>query len=292
MKLSGREVGSGEPCYTVAEIGANHGGSLDLALTMIRAAHAAGADAVKTQKRDVDVCIPPEQADIVRDSPFGLLTYREYRRRLEFGASEYDEIDAECRRLGISWLASAWDEPSVEFLSRYDTPAIKIASASLTDHALLRAARRAGKPVILSTGMSTSEEIDAAVDVLGPRDLVLLHCISAYPAQVEELNLSCITTLQRQYPDIPVGFSGHELGIAMSLAAVVLGAVVIERHFTTDRTLPGTDQSASLEPKGFAAMVRDIRKWEKARGDGIKKVYDSELPIRAKLRRVVTEEGA
>lgn len=280
-----RRVGSSDPCLIVAELGANHNGDVSTALRMVQVAQNAGADVVKFQKRTVELCVPPEQRTQERDTPWGRMNYLDYRRKLEFGTSEYDLIERTAKDSGIAWTASVWDEPSLEFLLRYDPPWIKIPSACLTDIALLEACRRSGKPVVASTGMSTEAQIKRAVEALGPDRLVLLHCTSTYPAPTEELNLSVIERLRERFK-VPIGYSGHHPGIWDGLCAAVLGACVVEKHFTLDRTAFGTDQAASLEPAGFARMVRYVRNWEEARGDGVKKVYVSELPILAKLRRV------
>ena len=285
VDIGPRQVGAGEPCFVVAELGANFNGDVHLCLRMIDAAHAAGADAVKLQKRDPSMlCIPAQQRNQPKDSPWGILSYADYRRRLELDASGYDIIATHCRYRGIPWFASAWDEPSVDFLMKYDPSCLKVPSACLTDLSLLHAMRRTGRPIIASTGMSDEAQIASAVAILGPDRLVLLHCVSTYPAPVETLNLLCIPWLRERF-QIPVGYSGHETGISTSLCAVVLGASVLERHFTTDRTLFGTDQAASLEPRGFATLVRDVRKWERARGTGIKTVSDAERAVLHKLRR-------
>lgn len=285
VELGGRRVGPGEPCLIVAEIGQNHNGDLVTALEMILKARESGADVVKFQKRTLEVCIPPDQRDQIRATPWGSLSYWEYRNRLEFQEDQYDSIRQFCLEQSIPWTASVWDEPSLAFLLRYDPPWIKIPSACLTDIQLLEACRRSGKPVVASTGMSTPAQITRAVLSLGPDRLVLLHCTSTYPCQIEELNLLTIGTLRERFR-VPVGYSGHHSGIWDGLCAAVLGACVIEKHFTLDRSGFGTDQAASLEPAGFARMARYIRNWEAARGDGVKKVYASELPILAKLRRV------
>lgn len=269
----------------VAEIGANHNGDLGTAFGMVQSARAAGADVVKFQKRTVDLCVPESQRAAERETPWGRMTYLDYRRRLEFGPSEYDEINRLCRQRGVDWTASVWDEPSLAFLLRYDPPWIKIPSACLTDIPLLEACRRSGKPVVASTGMSTPAQIKRAVEALGPTRLVLLHCTSTYPCPTEELNLRAITTLRERFL-VPVGYSGHHPGIWDGLCAAVVGACVVEKHVTLDRTAFGTDQAASLEPAGFARMARYIRNWEVARGDGVKTVYESELSVLAKLRRV------
>ena len=285
VKIGDKWVGDGERCYVIAEIGINHNGDIEKARRLIREAAAAGCDAVKFQKRTPEVCVPEAQRDLPRETPWGLITYMEYRRRVEFGRQEYRAIDDCCREHGVAWLASCWDEASVDFIEEFDPPCYKIASACLTDDGLLRHHRRYDRPIILSTGMSTLEEIDHAVGVLGRDDLILLHCTSTYPARAEELNLRVIQTLNKAY-GIPVGYSGHEVGLATTVAAATLGAVMVERHITLDRAMWGSDQAASVEPQGFARLVRDIRMIEQAAGDGVKKVYDTEIPIRRKLRRV------
>jgi N-acetylneuraminate synthase len=277
-------VGAGQPCFVVAEIGINHNGDLDVARRMIDAAVSAGADAVKFQKRTIDVVYSAEELERPRENPFGE-TNGDLKRGLEFGEEEYAAIDAHCRDRGIVWFASAWDEGSVDFIEAFDPPCWKIASASLTDDELLRHHRATGRPIIASTGMSTIEQIDHAVEVLGRDDLVLLHTTSTYPSEIEELNLAVIGTLRDRY-GVPVGYSGHEVGLAPSVAAAAMGAVMVERHLTLDRASWGSDQAASVEPQGFTRMVRDIRTVETATGDGVKTVYESERPIIEKLRRV------
>ena len=239
---------------------------------------------MKFQKRSPELSTPPAQRDVPRETPWGLMPYIEYRQRIEFGESEYRAIDAHCREVGIEWFASCWDEPSVDLIAAFDRPVFKIASPCLTDDALLRYHRQLGKPLILSTGMSTVEEIDHAVAVLGSEDLVLLQCTSTYPARIEELNLLAIRTLAERY-GVPVGYSGHEVGLAPSVASVAVGACVVERHITLDRAMWGSDQAASVEPQGIARLVRDIRVVEAALSDGVKRVYDSELEKREQLRR-------
>lgn len=275
----------------IGEIGINHNGELSNAIALIDAAKAAGMDAVKFQKRTPEICTPRDQWDIERDTPWGRMTYIEYRHRVEFGEQEYRTIDEYCREVGIDWFASPWDVPSVEFLNQFNPPAHKIASASLTDDELLRAARASGRTVILSTGMSTADQIRHAVEVLGSRNAVLLHANSTYPAPPEQLNLRVINTLMGEYPNVPVGYSGHEVGLQSTLAAVALGACVVERHITLDRAMWGSDQSASVEPEGMRRLVRDIRVLEAALGDGIKQVYPGELAAMKKLRRVVGDQA-
>jgi N-acetylneuraminate synthase len=285
VALGQRRVGPGEPVYVIGEIGLNHNGDLDLAKKLIDAARLAGCDAVKFQKRTPELCVPEDQRDLPRETPWGLMSYLDYRRRIELGRDEYDELDAYCRTQQITWFASAWDEPSVEFLEAYEPVAYKVPSALLTDHDLLRRVRATGRPMVLSTGMSTLEQIRDAVAVAGADDLVLMHCTSTYPCAPEELNLRMIGTLRREFR-CPVGYSGHEVGLQTTYAAVALGAAAIERHITLDRAMWGSDQAASVEPWGLMRLVRDVRVIEKAMGDGVKRVYPSEAPSLAKLRRV------
>jgi N-acetylneuraminate synthase len=284
VRIGKKRVGDGEPCYVIAEIGINHNGDIDLAKRLISIAVAAGCDAVKFQKRTVDVVYTPEELAKPRESPFGT-TNGDLKRGLEFGQEEYEDIDAYCKAVHIDWFASCWDEASVDFIQQFNVPCYKIASASLTDDSLLRHTRRTGKPIILSTGMSTLEEIDHALAVLGPEDLILLHACSTYPALYEELNLRAIPSLRKRY-ELPVGYSGHETGIPSTVAAVVLGACCVERHITVDRAMWGSDHAASLEPNGITRIVRDIRLIEQCLGDGVKRVYEREYPMIKKLRRV------
>jgi N-acetylneuraminate synthase len=284
VKIGKNSVGDGQPCYVIAEIGINHNGDIALAKKLINVAAASGCDAVKFQKRTVNVVYTAAELAKPRESPFGE-TNGDLKRALEFGEGDYEEIDRYCRELGITWFASCWDEASVDIIDQFKVPCYKIASASLTDDNLLRHTRAKGKPIILSTGMSSVEQIDHAVEVLGKHDLILMHTTSTYPSAVTELNLKAIVTLKGRY-GLPVGYSGHEVGVASSVAASVLGACAIERHITLDRAMWGSDQAASLEPQGITRLVRDIHACESAMGDGVKRVYDSELPIRAKLRRV------
>ncbi|MGD8860497.1 MAG: N-acetylneuraminate synthase family protein [Myxococcales bacterium] len=284
VRIGDREVGPGQPAYIIGEIGLNHNGDLTICKQLIDVAVDAGCDAVKFQKRTPEICVPDEQKNVMRETPWGVMTYLEYRHRVEFGEDEYREIDRYCKERGIHWFASCWDEPSVDFIDRFDPVAYKFASASLTDDALLKHTASKGKPLILSTGMSTAEEIDHAVSLLDRERLIITHATSTYPCRPEELNLRMIQTLRDKY-DVPVGYSGHETGLQTTLAAVTLGACVVERHITLDRAMWGSDQAASVEPPGLQRLVRDIRTIETALGDGVKKVYESELPIKAKLRR-------
>jgi N-acetylneuraminate synthase len=272
----------------IAEIGINHNGSLDLAKLLIDGAVRAGADVVKFQKRTPELCTPAGQWDVERDTPWGRLKYIDYRRKVEFSAEQYAEIDAHCSAKGIAWTASCWDDPSVDIIAAFDPPFLKAASACLTDHGLLRKMRDTGKPLIISTGMSTLDEIDDAVQALGTDDLLIAHSTSTYPCPPAELNLRMIRTLMDRYPGVPIGYSGHETGLATTIAAVALGAQFVERHITLDRALWGSDQAASVELGGLERLVRDIRDAEASLGDGVKRVYESEQGARARLRRVVS----
>lgn len=285
VQIGNRLVGPGQPCFIVAEIGINHNGDVEIAKRLIDAAKLAGCDAVKFQKRSPEMAVPPEMRTVMRETPWGLMTYLEYRHRAELNEDQYAAIDRHCRERDLAWFASAWDEPSIDFLEQFSPPCYKIPSAALTDRALLRRARKTGRPVVLSTGMSRLEQIHDAVEALGRGNLILLHCTSTYPCKPEELNLRMIQTLVREF-GCPVGYSGHEVGLQTTCAAVVLGACFIERHITLDRAMWGSDHAASVEPGGFIRLVRDIRVIESAMGDGVKQVYPSEAPIMKKLRRV------
>ncbi len=284
VTIGSKKLGDGQPCYIIAEIGINHNGDLDLVKRLISVAVAAGCDAVKFQKRTIDVVYTKEELAKPRESPFGQ-TNGDLKRGLEFGPEEFQEIDVYCKAVRILWFASCWDEQSVDIINRFDVPCFKIASASLTDDNLLLHTRATGRPLILSTGMSTIEEIDHAVEVLGRENLVLMHTTSTYPAAYPELNLRAIPTLRDRYC-VPVGYSGHETGIPTSVAAVVLGGCCVERHITMDRAMWGSDQAASLEPNGITRLVRDVRLVEQSMGDGVKRVFEREYPIIQKLRRV------
>ncbi len=285
VRIGNKLVGDGHPAYIVAEVGINHNGDLQMAKELIQAAKHAGVDAVKFQKRTPELCVPPEQRNQMRETPWGYITYLDYRYRVEFTEKEYDEIDRYSKEIGMDWFASVWDEPSVDFLERYNPIAYKVPSASLTDKGLLTHLRKTGRPLILSTGMSTTEQIKSAVKLIGEENLVITHATSAYPCDPNELNLRMIQTLRKTF-SCPIGYSGHEVGLVTSAVAVGLGACMVERHITLDRALWGSDQSASVEPGGFERLVKYIRVTEMAIGDGVKKVYESELPSLRKLRRV------
>lgn len=271
--------------YIIAEIGINHNGSLDAAKRLIDVAAVAGCDAVKFQKRNPDVCVPEHQKSVIRETPWGKMTYLEYKYKVEFEKPEYDEIDRYCKEKGIAWSASPWDLDSLEFLDQYNLPFLKMPSAMMTNEELMRAAAKTGKRVIFSSGMSTLEETDEAVKWMREEnaDFALLHCNSAYPAPIEDLNLSCIQTLKDRY-DCEVGYSGHEFRIGTTVASIYLGATILERHITLDRSMWGSDHLCSVEPQGLIKMVTGVRELESALGDGVKRVTEGELPSRKKLR--------
>ncbi len=288
VKVGNRWIGSGAPVYIIAEIGINHNSSLNTARQMIDGAIFAGCDAVKFQKRTPELCVPVEQWYVERDTPWGRMTYIDYRRKMEFTTDAFAEIDRYCRQRGIDWFASCWDEEAVEFIEQFNPPLYKAASASLTDHPLLNKMKSTGKPLMISTGMSHMAEIEAAVEATGADNLLIAHATSAYPCRVEELNLKMIQTLKEKYPGVPVGYSGHEVGLAPTWAAVSLGATFVERHITLDRAMWGSDQAASVEIIGLHNLVRNIRDIEKSMGSGIKRVYPSEMKALKKLRRIKT----
>lgn len=286
IKVGKKFIGEDEPVYIIAEIGINHNGSIELAKKLIDGALFAGCDAVKFQKRTPELCVPKDQWYIERDTPWGRITYIEYRRKIEFGFEEFFEIDSYCKEKGIDWFASPWDENAVDFLEKFKPVIFKLSSASLTDHTLLQKVKATGRPKIVSTGMATMEEVEDAVQILGTNNLMLAQSTSTYPCNVEELNLRVIQTYKEKFPGVPIGYSGHETGLAPTLAAVALGASFVERHITLDRAMWGNDQAASVEINGMLKLVQDIRDIEKALGDGIKKVYESEYKNIEKLRRV------
>jgi N-acetylneuraminate synthase len=289
IKFGNRPLGDGHPAYIIAEVGINHNGDLDIASKIIDAAAHAGANAVKFQKRTPEVSTPIEQQKQMRETPWGYITYLDYRYKVEFNEEQYREIDRYCKEKKIDWMVSVWDEPSVDFMEKFDTPAYKVPSASLTDHDLMKHVRKTGKPIVISTGMSTMDQIHKGVNAVGEDNLVIMHCTSTYPCEPEELNLKMIETLRKEFPNNPIGYSGHEVGLVPSAVAIALGATIIERHITLDRAMWGSDQAASVEPGGFERLVKYIRVTEAALGDGVKKVYESEKGSIKKLRRVVNE---
>ncbi len=284
VQIGDRMIGEGHPTYVVAEVGINHNGDIEIAKELIRSAKSAGVDAVKFQKRTPILCVPEDQRSVMRETPWGYISYLEYRERVEFGATEYAEIDRYCKEVGIQWFASVWDEPSVDFLEAFEPACYKVPSAALTDHDLLRKLRSTGRPLVLSTGMSTYDEICKSVELIGTDDLVVCHATSAYPCAPEELNLRMIPRLMDMFP-CPIGYSGHEVGLVPSVVAAALGACLVERHITLDRAMWGSDQAASVEPNGFTRLVNYIRVTELAMGDGVKHVYESEMSSLKRLRR-------
>jgi len=284
IKIGNRLIGDGHPAYIIGEIGINHNGSLEIAKKLIYRAKDAGMDAVKFQKRTPEICVPEHQRSLLRETPWGLITYLEYRYKMEFGQKEYKEIDRYCKELGIDWFASSWDMPSLAFMEQFNPVTHKLPSALLTDHELLRAFKATANPLIISTGMSTLDEIQTAMDILGEDNLILCHTTSSYPCPPEELNLRMIGTLKSMYR-CPIGYSGHEVGLVPSAVAVALGACLVERHITLDRAMWGSDHAASVEPQGMEQLVKYIRVTEAGLGDGVKKVYDSEQSSIKKMRR-------
>jgi len=287
VKIGKHTVGNNEKCFIIAEIGINHNGSVKLAKELIALAKNLGCDAVKFQKRTIDVVYSKKELATPRHSVFGE-TNGDLKRGLEFGEHDYAEIDKFAKSIGIVWFASCWDEEAVDFIDKFNPPCYKISSASLTDDKLLKYTKSKGKPILLSTGMSTMAQITHALSILGEENTILYHCTSTYPTEHNEINLRTIEDLRRRF-SCPIGYSGHEKGILPSVLAVAFGAVSVERHITLDRTLWGSDHAASLEPEGLRRMVRDIRLIPVINGDGEKKVYESEIPIIKKLRRIENE---
>lgn len=285
IKMGNRMIGDGHPTYVVAEVGINHNGDINIAKELILASKNAGVDAVKFQKRTPELCVPPEQRNVMRETPWGYISYLDYRYKVEFEEKEYRVIDDYCREVGIDWFASPWDEPAVDFLERFNPVCHKIPSAALTDHSLLEKLKKTGRPLILSTGMSTIEQIRTSVKLVGTDNLILTHATSAYPCDPWEINLRMIETMKNEFP-CPIGYSGHEVGLIPSVVAVGLGACLVERHITLDRAMWGSDQAASVEPGGFSRLVKYIRVTEQSLGDGVKHVYESEQQMMRKLRRV------
>ena len=283
IRVGNKLVGDGESCFVIAEIGINHNGSLEVTKKLIDIAVFCGCDAVKFQKRTIDVVYSKEELATIRPNPFGE-TNGDLKRGLEFGYYEYFEIDQYCKQKGIMWFASCWDNESIDFIDQFEPPCYKICSACLTDDDLLRYTMSKGKPILVSTGMSTQEEIDHALGILGD-NVVLFHCTSTYPTDNDEANLTVIKNYRERY-NFPIGYSGHERGITPTIVAVAFGATAVERHITLDRTMWGSDQAASLETEGLHRLLRDIRQLPGMLGSGNKIVYESEKPIIKKLRRV------
>lgn len=283
--VNGKEIGDNDPVFIVAEIGLNHNGDIEIAKKLIDVALIAGCDAVKFQKRTPELCVPEEYKDVTRETPWGIMTYLEYRKRVEFGEKEYNEIDTYCKKKGIMWFASAWDLPSIEFLQCYKLPLYKVPSALMTHREYLLKLKKLGSAVMLSSGMSDLELVKKAVSFIGEENIILMHTTSTYPTKPDEVNLKVLGTY-REIFKCPVGYSGHEVGLQITLAAVALGANAIERHITLDRSMWGSDQAASVEPIGLIKLVRDIRIIEGAMGDGVKKVLHREEEVAKRLRKI------
>lgn len=271
--------------YFIAEIGINHNGEISMAKDLINIAKSAGCDAVKFQKRNPNICVPENMKEVLRQTPWGEMTYLDYKKRIEFGQEEYDEINSFCKKIGMTWSASAWDLDSLKFLDQYDLPFHKIASALATHSDFLHVVATKQKLTYASIGMCSWEQIENLVDIFKSHKcpLVLLHTVSNYPAKESDLNLLMIKTIQERF-NLPVGYSGHESSVTPSIVAGVLGAVVIERHITLDRSLWGTDQSASLEPAGLKSLVGSLNKISTIVGDGIKREIVGETEMAAKMR--------
>ena len=287
IKIGGKEIGSGRPVFIVAEIGLNHNGDVDIAKKLIDVAVLSGCDAVKFQKRTPELCVPEEYKNVKRETPWGVMTYLEYRKRVEFGSKEYNQVDAYCREKGIIWFASPWDLPSIEFLKDYALPVYKVPSALLTHKEYLLKLKNIGSPIMLSSGMSDVELVKKAVSFIGEDDIILMHATSTYPAKTEEINLRVLQTYMKMF-SCPIGYSGHEVGLQITLAAVAIGANAIERHITLDRSMWGSDQAASVEPIGLMKLVRDIRIIENALGDGVKRILPSEEEVMKRLRKIAS----
>lgn len=284
MKIGNREVGSEYPPYIIAEIGINHNGSLDIARTLIDVAKDAGCDAVKFQKRTVDVVYSPQELSAPRKSFFGS-TNGDLKRGLEFSYSEYEEIFDYCVKKDIICFASPWDVQSVDFLNQFNMPCYKIASACITDFELLQKIKETKKPIILSTGMSTVQEIYDATNFLGVSNLAVLSCTSTYPTADQEVNLRKILSLKSMFPNFEIGYSGHETDLLPTILAVCMGASIVERHITLSKSMWGSDQKSSLEPHELKSLVAQIRRVKSLLGTGEINVFESELPIIKKLRR-------
>ena len=287
IKIGGKEIGSGRPVFIVAEIGLNHNGDIDIAKKLIDVAVLSGCDAVKFQKRTPELCVPEEYKNVKRETPWGVMSYLEYRKRVEFGSKEYNQIDAYCREKGIIWFASPWDLPSIEFLKDYALPVYKVPSALLTHKEYLLKLKNVGSPIMLSSGMSDVELVKKAVTFIGEDNIILMHATSTYPAKTEEINLRVLQTYMKMF-SCPIGYSGHEVGLQITLAAVAIGANAIERHITLDRSMWGSDQAASVEPIGLMKLVRDIRIIENALGDGVKRILPSEEEVMKRLRKIAS----
>lgn len=285
LVIDSTKINSESPTYIIAEIGINHNGDMNNVFKLIDIASEAGCNAVKFQKRTPELAVPESEWEVRRETPWGEMSYIDYKRKIELSINQYKEIDSYCKQKKITWFASCWDEQSVEQLAEINISCFKIASASLTDYKTINSMLKYDIPIIMSTGMSTFMEIKESVSIFKDRTIGLMHTTSSYPCSPEELNLNMIKTLSNEFPNHIIGYSGHETGLSTTSVAVAFGAKIVERHITLDRAMWGTDQSASLAPSGLRSLVGHIRTIEKSLGDGVKKVYDSELQSRKKLRR-------
>ncbi len=285
MKIRNQKIGTGHPVYIIAEIGINHNGSIEEAFKLIDLAKETGCDAVKFQKRTPEIAVPKSQWDEPKQTPWGRMNYIDYKKRMEFDINQYKEIDLYCKKNNITWFASCWDEVAVEEMASINIECFKVASATLTDQVTINKMLSYEIPIIMSTGMSTINQINQTMEIIGKKTIGLLHTTSSYPCPVNELNLKMIETLKKDYSNHIIGYSGHESGLVTTSVAVAFGAKIIERHITLDRASWGSDHAASLAPNGLRSLVGHIRSVEQAIGDGIKVVYDSEIPIQKKLRR-------
>ena len=285
LVIDNTKINSENPTYIIAEIGINHNGDMNNVFKLIDIASEAGCNAVKFQKRTPELAVPESEWEVRRETPWGEMSYIDYKRKIELSINQYKEIDSYCKQKKITWFASCWDEQSVEQLAEINISCFKIASASLTDYKTINSMLKYDIPIIMSTGMSTFMEIKESVSIFKDRTIGLMHTTSSYPCSPEELNLNMIKTLSNEFPNHIIGYSGHETGLSTTSVAVAFGAKIVERHITLDRAMWGTDQSASLAPSGLRSLVGHIRTIEKSLGDGVKKVYDSELQSRKKLRR-------
>lgn len=290
IAVGSKKIGEGQPVFVIAEAGINHQGDVEIAKKLIEEAAKCGADAVKFQKRSISRILTREGLDMPYDNPnsFGK-TYGEHKEALELNESDYRELKAHCEKNSVIFCASGWDEESIDFLDNLGIDFFKMASADLTNIPLLVHTAKKGKPVILSTGMASLEEVRNAYDAVKDinNQIAILQCTSTYPSKFNEINLNVLKTFQKEFPDAVIGFSGHEQGIAIPPVAVGLGACIVERHFTLDRTMKGGDHAASLEPQGFSKMVRDIHHVSEAMGSFDKEIQESEKPIFKKLAKSI-----
>jgi N-acetylneuraminate synthase len=285
LKIGDRKIGDNNPAFFIAEIGINHNGDIGLAKKLIDVAVIAGCDAVKFQKRNPDESVPEKQKSVPKETPWGHMSYLDYKKKLEFWEDEYREIDKYCKEKNILWTASPWDISSIEFLEKFEPKFYKIPSALITNKEYLLKLKSTGKPLVVSTGMADKGLVQKVVSLLGQKRIVLMHTVSTYPAKNQNINLNVLRTFSKLF-DCPIGYSGHEVGLQITLAAVALGAKAIERHITLDRSMWGTDQAASVEPVGLIKLIRDMKIIETSLGSGEKKKIPEEDYVEKKLRKI------